>query len=54
MGSLIRVNDDDFSIKVMLFWIITLIPMTETLTGARSLIAKAEIEVEIRRQSWAV
>ena len=28
-------------------WTFTLMPMTGTLTGARSLIAKAEIEVEI-------
>jgi hypothetical protein len=45
MGSSL-INDDD------LVWAFT---MTGTpLTGARSLIAKVEIEVETGRSSWAV
>ena len=51
MGSLIR--DDQYSIMIDgLALDFTLI--AGTLTGARSLIAKAEIEVETRRSSWAV
>jgi hypothetical protein len=51
MGSLI--NNDDLVRR--LGWTFTLMRMNGTpLTGASSLTAKAEIEVETRRSSWVV
>ena len=51
MGILI---DDDDLVHLVVVMANFKMPMVGTLTGARSLIAKAEIEVETRKSSWTV